>query len=264
MRVYLSGKLIIDCTSAGGVNAAGKTQVNLVAGQRYDLVVEYTELTKSATAMLYWAYPGVSQTLIPTNFLYPTPTGQPPSTGQTPANRAPSAALTAPGTGASYTAPAKIGLTASATDADGKVAKVEFFSGDTKIGESITAPYTFTLSGVTPGTYSFSAKATDNAGAATTSSVVSVNVAAPAGGSADLTVPVNLRVQGLWQISTNSATDILTWDPVSGAASYNVYQYDVMVAKGVRSTSCTVPANWFLSRPFLRTSLPPRERITRP
>jgi aryl-phospho-beta-D-glucosidase BglC (GH1 family) len=91
-------------------------------------------------------------------------------------NQAPSVSITSPANNASFTAPANITISANASDADGSVSKVEFFSGTTKLGEDLTSPYSFTWSGVAAGTYSLTAKATDNAGAVTTSATVSITV----------------------------------------------------------------------------------------
>ena len=91
-------------------------------------------------------------------------------------NLPPSASLTSPASGATYTAPASITLAATAADSDGTVSKVEFFQGSTKLGEAASAPYSFTWANVAAGTYSLTAKATDNAGATATSPAVSVTV----------------------------------------------------------------------------------------
>jgi len=91
-------------------------------------------------------------------------------------NAAPTVRLTSPAPGATFSVPATISLTAEAADADGRVAKVEFFAGTTKLGEDLTAPYTYTWSGVAAGTYSLTAVATDEKGLATTSAAVSVTV----------------------------------------------------------------------------------------
>ncbi len=48
------------------------------------------------------------------------------------ANMAPTVNLTSPTNNSTFTAPANIALTATATDADGTVSKVEFFNGATK------------------------------------------------------------------------------------------------------------------------------------
>ncbi|UOR07095.1 GEVED domain-containing protein [Hymenobacter aerilatus] len=91
-------------------------------------------------------------------------------------NEAPTVRLTSPAANASFGAPATISLTAEAADADGRVAKVEFFAGATKLGEVLTAPYTYSWTGVGVGTYALTAVATDDKGLATTSTAVSVTV----------------------------------------------------------------------------------------
>ena len=62
-----------------------------------------------------------------------------------PADRPPSVAITSPSSGASFAAPATIPITANASDTDGTVVSVDFYSGSTRIGSSSTAPYTFTV-----------------------------------------------------------------------------------------------------------------------
>ncbi|MDC0740720.1 glycosyl hydrolase family 8 [Polyangium sp. rjm3] len=94
-------------------------------------------------------------------------------------NAAPSVSVTAPSNGGTFTTPASITIQASASDSDGTVSKVEFFAGAVKLGEDTTAPYAYTWSNVAAGSYAITAKATDNAGASTTSSVVAVTVNDP-------------------------------------------------------------------------------------
>lgn len=93
-----------------------------------------------------------------------------------PANVPPSVALTSPAAGASFTDPATVNLDAAASDSDGTIARVDFYSGSTLIGTDTSAPYAATWSGVAAGTYTLTAIATDNAGATTTSASVSINV----------------------------------------------------------------------------------------
>jgi hypothetical protein len=94
-------------------------------------------------------------------------------------NKPPSVALTAPASGATFTSPANITISANATDSDGTIAKVEFYRDTTSIGTLTSAPYTIVWSNAAAGTYSLTAKATDNAGATKTSSAVSVVVSGP-------------------------------------------------------------------------------------
>jgi len=91
-------------------------------------------------------------------------------------NQPPTVALTAPASGTSYTAPATIALAASASDPEGQLSKVEFYSGTTLLGTDTTSPYAFTWSSVAAGTYSLTAVAYDAAGAKTTSSAVAITV----------------------------------------------------------------------------------------
>jgi hypothetical protein len=93
-------------------------------------------------------------------------------------NSPPVVTLSQPANGASFTAPASISLAATASDADGSVSKVEFFNGATKLGEDTTAPYSFAWSGVGAGTYTLTARATDNLGFTSTSSPSTVTVVA--------------------------------------------------------------------------------------
>ncbi len=93
-----------------------------------------------------------------------------------PTNQAPSVSLTSPANNASFTAPASVTVSANASDNDGTVSKVDFYNGATLIGSDATAPYSVAWNSVGAGTYSITARATDNGGAVTTSSAVSVVV----------------------------------------------------------------------------------------
>jgi len=91
-------------------------------------------------------------------------------------NSLPTVALTQPTDGATFTAPATVTLAATASDSDGTVAKVEFFNGQTKLGDDTSAPYNFTWNGITAGTYTLTARATDDLGGATTSAASTITV----------------------------------------------------------------------------------------
>jgi len=122
-------------------------------------------------------------------------------------NSPPSVSFTAPVAGASYLAPAVITLTASATDPDGTIARVEFFHGTTRIGSATTAPYTVTWDGVPAGSYSLSALATDGQGATTSSParLVTVNPTNTPP-TVSLTAPADGSVHALLATLTLSAT----------------------------------------------------------
>src|SRR5687768_13121420 len=58
-------------------------------------------------------------------------------------NNPPTAQIASPANGATFTAPANISISATASDSDGTVARVDFFQGATLLGSDTTAPYSF-------------------------------------------------------------------------------------------------------------------------
>src|SRR6185312_8295322 len=91
-------------------------------------------------------------------------------------NQPPTVTLTAPANGTSYTAPANMTLTATASDPEGKLAKVEFYRGSTLLGTDTSSPFSFSWTNVAAGSYSLTAVAYDTAGAKRTSAAVSIAV----------------------------------------------------------------------------------------
>ncbi|MBT9612322.1 MAG: S8 family serine peptidase [Burkholderiales bacterium] len=135
-------------------------------------------------------------------------------------NTLPTVSLTAPANNAVYTAPASITLNATATDSDGTISQVEFYSGATLINTDTSAPYSFNWSNVPAGAYTLTAKAYDNAGASTISAPVTVTV--NAGSGADViwvedATPVGATLAGTGEtwawISANPT-------PFSGSAAH--------------------------------------------
>ncbi|GAA4391952.1 Ig-like domain-containing protein [Hymenobacter koreensis] len=128
----------------------------------------------------------------------------------TPTNQIPAVSV------AASPSPATVGvsmtLTATANDADGEVVKVEYYNGQTKLGETGSAPpYTFTYAPTAPGTLSLTAKAYDNAGGVGTSSALSVTVNNPAPvnqlPAANLSVPKTTLANGESMTATATASD---------------------------------------------------------
>lgn len=91
-------------------------------------------------------------------------------------NAIPTAQLTSPINHGTYTAPANLTLDATASDADGTVAKVEFYEGGNKLGESAGPQYRYSWSNVPAGKYRLFARALDNLGAIGDSTVIEVTV----------------------------------------------------------------------------------------
>jgi Bacterial Ig domain len=114
-------------------------------------------------------------------------------------NAAPTATITAPATGATFVAPATIAVSATASDSDGAISEVRFYSGNTLLGSSQTVPYSVALTNVTAGSYVFTAVARDNAGAETISAPVSVTVASPSTSTSATFVGIDQSTMGNWK-----------------------------------------------------------------
>ena len=95
----------------------------------------------------------------------------------------PAVTLTNPPDSSVYAAPASIPITATATDSDGTISKVEFYQNGGLLGTvptggagNVGSSYSFTWTSVPGGTYAITAKAYDNLGATTSSGAVNVTV----------------------------------------------------------------------------------------
>src|SRR5204862_4240112 len=91
-------------------------------------------------------------------------------------NQPPNVSLSSPSNGSSYQAPASVTLSANANDSDGSVVVVEFYAGQTLVGQDTKKPYSVTWAGVAAGTYVLTAVARDNKGAIETSSTRTILV----------------------------------------------------------------------------------------
>jgi uncharacterized protein (DUF2141 family) len=97
-----------------------------------------------------------------------------------------------------FTAPASLTLSATASDVNGSITRVEFYAGTTLIGSDTGSPYSVSWSNVAAGAYSIKAVARDNGGATTVSS------------TRDITVrPANMLTTAVFSPPADHATDVL-------------------------------------------------------
>ena len=94
----------------------------------------------------------------------------------TASNPPPSIVLTSPTSGGNYAAPATVSLAASVNANGNSISKVQFYNGATLLGEAGSAPYTFSWSGVSAGTYTVSARVIYGAGSTANSPSVNISV----------------------------------------------------------------------------------------
>jgi hypothetical protein len=109
-------------------------------------------------------------------------------------NVPPTVTLTSPTEGQRFPFLSTVVLSATAADADGQISKVEFYRGGILLGTSLTAPYSYTWVRAANGTFAFSAKAYDNDGNVTTSSIVNATILPNQQPTVQLTQPMRQEV----------------------------------------------------------------------
>lgn len=200
-RLFIDGNVVVDFDglhgtsgSNGGFGVRSTNAIPLSAGA-HEIRVRFFEFTGGEALTV--AYQGADTDnqirLIPDAALTSGPATPAPT------NNAPVVNITSPTNNQAFTAPANITITATASDSDGSVVNVEFFNGETKLGEDNSSPYSFAWNGVGLGTYTINVKATDDDGASTTASVnVTVNGAsASCEGAGQITREVWTGISGV-------------------------------------------------------------------
>src|ERR1035441_9531902 len=149
-----------------------------------------------------------------------------------PADVPPTVTITSPTNGASFTAPAIVPITATATDSDGSVTNVAFYDGATFLDATNNTPYSVTNT-FAAGSHALTAVATDNGGLSTTSVVVSITVSVG-------NIPPSVTITNPADNSVFGNTDTIT---IGASASdsdgsvTNVQFFDGLVSLGNRTTS---------------------------
>lgn len=93
----------------------------------------------------------------------------------------PEVQITSPLSGSTFSLATSVTMEAMASDADGQVAKVDFYTGTTLLGTATNSPYRLVVSNLVAGRYSLTVRATDELGVWTASSAVQFTISAPSG-----------------------------------------------------------------------------------
>lgn len=174
-RAWINGQVMASHWVAGGNKTYRSAVLTGTAGDLLPVLIEHFDGTGHSSVLLRWQSPAAP------SYWVPVPAAE--LLQSTVTNSAPSVALTAASTAVAGTT---VTLTASASDSGGRVTKVEFFDAATLIGSDTTAPYSVAWTPVAVGAHSLTARATDDAGATTTSPAVLVSVA---GSGSDIVPP---------------------------------------------------------------------------
>jgi sialate O-acetylesterase len=171
-------------------------------------------------------------------------------------NQAPTASISSPANNASFTAGASVTVNAVATD-DVSVAHVELFVDDVKYGANdTTAPYSWTVTGLTNGAHTLKVVAQDGAGLRTTSSTVNITLNAPVTGPVITAQPESKTVvegsNTSFRVTATGTNLTYTWRQdeanitasnvsgitsptlqITGATAANAGIYSVVISDGV-------------------------------
>jgi hypothetical protein len=107
-------------------------------------------------------------------------------------NQPPSITLTSPSASSSFLPGTSISLAANASDPEGRLSRVEFYVGSTRVASDTTAPYSATWATSVLGCYIVKAIAYDADGGVTTSSSNTISIASSSSSS---TVPTKVVFQ---------------------------------------------------------------------
>jgi hypothetical protein len=163
-------------------------------------------------------------------------------------NVAPSIRILSPTNDATFGQPVDITITTEVADSDGAVTKVEFYAGQTKLGETGAWPFEFTWMDVPFGSHVLTARATDNRLAAAVSDPVLITVLARPP-SVEITSPTNgaVLLAGAANAIIAAASDVDGFITevrfYAGAAELGA----VSVAPYVLSWSNALPGSYTLS-----------------
>ena len=177
----------------------------------------------------------INETIIPE----PDPTPVP--------NQAPTVSLTSPSTGAAYNAPATITISANASDSDGTISRMQFYSNNQLIGTDTSSPYSFNWSNVAAGNYSLQAIVTDNGGIAVGSNVVSITVnqkpVASAGGPYSGTSGQLIQFNGSGSRDQDGTITTYKWNFGDGTTGTGATTSHAYSAAGTYTATLTVTDN---------------------
>jgi regulation of enolase protein 1 (concanavalin A-like superfamily) len=182
IRLVREGSLITGYHSTDGTSWRVVDSDTIALGQTAYVGLAVTSHDTSALA-----------TAVFSNVVVRSPTGS---------NEAPQVAITSPSSGSQFAAGQTITMQAAAKDLDGTIARVDLFTGATRLKSDSTSPYSVAW---TPpaGQYSLSAVAYDNDGQRTTSGIVTITVGSSSASDSECSL--------VFTASSNHTTDVSSY-----------------------------------------------------
>jgi len=223
-RLWVNGKLIIDGWQEDYPNSYSSTPVTMVAGQKYDIKLEYFNNDDRSVLEMFWSSPSTVEEYVPMSQLFASTISQPP------ANQAPVANA---GSDITITLPTNsVTLDGSASkDADGTIATWAWtkIAGPSQFSITSAGVANTTVTGLAVGVYVFRLTVTDDKGATGTDdvtvTVLAANLAPVANAGADIsiTLPANSTTLNGGSSSDPDGTIVkYAWSKISGPSSFTI------------------------------------------
>jgi uncharacterized repeat protein (TIGR03806 family) len=164
IRLLLNGQILLDEEPLGNPPLTWSVSTALQAQQMYNIELDCYEDEEPGMASLSWSSSSTPESVIPQSQLYPF------------TNPPPAVVLTVPTNGSLFTASASLTVSADAADQYNSIASVSFFTNGAFLSAITNVPYTVTVSGLTAGSYTITALASNTAGITNASAPVSIVV----------------------------------------------------------------------------------------
>jgi hypothetical protein len=224
-RLWIDNKLILDSWTEHYPDSFASSPVTLVAGQLYDIKLEYFNTEGGTGIGLLWTAAGLPLEYVPQSQLY-TDAITTPAPNQAPvANAGPDVVLRLPVNNTTLNGAASI-------DPDGSIVSYAWtlVSGPTQYTIASAVSVTTALTNLVAGEYVFRLKITDNSGAVHEDDVkITVNGAsnqspvAYAGSDVVISLPVNSTVlNGAASFDPDGKIVLYTWTKISGPMQYGI------------------------------------------
>ncbi|THU34102.1 T9SS type A sorting domain-containing protein [Niastella caeni] len=227
LRLYVDGKLILDSWKEQYPGTLRSSAINLVAGQKYDIKMEYFNTDNRSNIGLKWQSASLPVEYVPMDQLFSDPIGsQPPTPVNVPpvANAGSDITITLPTNSVTLDG-------AASRDADGTIVtyawtKVAGPSQYSIVNAGVASP---TVTGLAAGVYVFRLQVTDDKGA-TASDDVTVTVLAAnlgpvsnAGADISITLPTNSTTLNGGASSDPDGTIVrYAWSKISGPSTFTI------------------------------------------
>lgn len=226
IRLYVDGKLLLDKWNEPYPAVHTSPEINLLAGQKYDIRLEYFNTDNRSNIGLKWQSDSLPVEYVPMGQLFSDPIGTQPNPG----NVAPIANA---GTDITITKPVNyVTLDGAASrDTDGSIVSYAWtkVAGPSQFIIGNGASNKPTITGLEVGVYVFRLTVTDNKGAATTDEVtVTVKAAnmgpvANAGADINIKLPLNsTTLNGGASKDTDGSITKYLWTKVSGPSQFRI------------------------------------------